>query len=235
MSVGVKEVFVRDLSALIKLIEYYEVPVEVAKLYALESQLISQKNHFVKVENIAINVSKKISGTNPPDVSKLVIYFSHKCEIDLEKDAAVNDPVTTYYFFFQVNGYNIEADREITNCWRLDQDIVSEKSKYTHPYYHFQAGGDELLGLDTGDLILLSAPRLPHPPMDLFLGLHFLLNNYLSTKDYPSVKKLFIDYDYQAIIKRSQQRMWEAYFNSFNSSNTHSDFTFQKVFPLFLH
>jgi hypothetical protein len=234
MNIWDVKAFSKDLSEFIKLIEDYAVPVEVAQLRKLEGQLRGASSLKIDIDDIVININKKISGTKPPGVTKIAIYFSHKLTCDPTKDCSKNDPVTSnYYFFFQINGYGIR-EQEYTNCWRLDQDIVSATSKYTHPYYHFQAGGDELQYLETGDLLLLSAPRLPHPPMDLFLGMHFLLSNYLSTKDYPSVKTLFESYEYQQIIVRAQQRMWESYFNCFHSSNSHLDFTFEKVFPLFI-
>jgi hypothetical protein len=223
----------RDLSSLIKLIGDYEIPVDVTKLYNLEAQLRGAIEYSIDIQDIAITISKSISKTKPAGVSKMTIFFSHRCKCDHSVDCSVNDPIKDYYFYFQINGYGTR-DKEYINCWRLDQNIESQESKYTHPYYHFQAGGDELRFLETGDLILLSAPRLPHPPMDIFLGLHFILSNYLSTKDYPSVGRLFDNYEYQEIIKRSQKRMWEDYFKSFHEDNAHIDYTFERVFPLFI-
>lgn len=236
MSMWNNNLFVKDLSTLIELIGDHKLPIEVPKLSTLLGQLKSTTVHKVEISDLAVHISKKISKTKPAGVSRMVIYFSHKCECDAAKDYKLNDPFKTYYFFYQINGYGTVKDKTYINCWRLDQDIVSATSKYTHPYYHFQAGGAELQYTDTGDLILLSAPRLPHPPMDLFLGLHFILNNYLSTKDYPEVKGLFADIRYEQIIKRAQKRMWEYYFKSFDTSTcTHLDYTFSNVFPLYLH
>lgn len=216
----------------------YQIPIDTSKLFMLEGQLKGQSNYTVNVEGITITLSKKISHTNPRDIERMSIYLSHKCDCDHTKDYTKNDPIKEgYYFFFQIKGYD-KCNKVYTNCWRLDQDLPKTEgstSKYSHPYYHFQAGGDELFEVSTGDIIFLSAPRLPHPPMDLFLGLHFLLHNYVSTKDYPGVKDLFNKYDYQQIIKRSQQRMWEHYFKSFHPENTHHDYTFTNVFPLYLH
>jgi len=234
MSLWSSTSFVKDLGQLIKLIGDFNVPIETDKLNDLLGRLKSMSCANVSVKDIVIKVSKAISKTKPQGVQRMTIYFSHTCECDNGINHSVEDPIKNFYFYFQINGYGVTG-KEYVNCWRLDKDIKSAAPKYTHPYYHFQAGGDELQYKDSGDLLLLSAPRLPHPPMDLFLGLHFLLSNYLSTKDYPSVKSLFDSYEYECIIKRAQERVWVTYFNSFSPTNTHSDFTFKNVFPLFLH
>ncbi len=228
--------FVRDLTTFIKLIEKHEISIDKSKLYDLEKKLTGSKKYYVETRDIAIHIYKKIADTKPPGITKMSIFFSHTCEFNEATDIKLNDPVkANYYFYFQINGYgNNVSKKEYINCWRLDQDIISAASKYTHPYYHFQAGGRELDYKDTGELILLAAPRLPHPPMDLFLGIHFILNNYMSTKDYPELKKMFDSYEYQEIIKRAQERMWVPYFNSFFAGNTNLDYSFLKVFPLYL-
>jgi hypothetical protein len=228
------KVLIKDIGVYIDLINQFDIPIEHDKLYQLEQKLKSGTKYHVCAKDIVINVTKSISGTNPPEIKKLAIYFSSTYECDEAKDINLYDPIKSNYLFnFQLNAYD-SANKEYVNCWRLDQDIISPASKYTHPYYHFQAGGDELANKDTGDLVMFSAPRLPHPPMDLFLGLHFILSNYLSTKDYPKFKEFLTAYEYQEIIKRSQCRMWIPYFNSFTNANSNLDFTFEKVFPLFI-
>jgi hypothetical protein len=223
----------RDLSNFIQLLRDYEVPMEITELANLDSYLQYNGDKFhVVVENVLFNIDKKISGTIPPNVGYLEILFTHKCEIDHELDEESNDPVTLYDFQLHIKGYDDDM-KEYVNWWHLDKNIESDTPKFTHPYYHFQAGGNEIETVDSGDLILLGAPRLPHPPMDLFLGFHFILNNFYSSKDYDFVNELKEDIAYQEIIKRSQQRMWDNYFKAF-SEDSHNHFTRQNVFPLYI-
>ena len=225
--------FAQDLSTFLTLIDRYDLPIEITKLSNLDSQFQYQKDFCICINDVVFKIDKKISGTLPPSIEVVNILFSHNCELDKEKDLATQDPVKNYSFQIQIIGYDTDG-KEYVYWWHLDQNIESEAPKFTHPYYHFQSGGDTLELQDTGSLIILGAPRLPHPPMDLFLGIHFIIRNFFSTKDYPELKELFKSYEYQEIIKRAQKRMWEPYFNSFASDNKHLDYTFERVFPLFV-
>lgn len=224
--------FSRDLSDLIMLILKHEVPVDTESLYALDSKFQYSDKFFVSIDDILFKVDKKISGTIPEDIRRLEILFSHMCRINPDLDEMNNDPITEYNFQLHIRGYD-KSVKEYVNCWHLDKNIESDKQKFTHPYYHFQAGGNEIESVNSGDVILLGAPRLPHPPMDLFLGFHFIVNNFFSSKDYCFINRLLADVLYQEIICRAQKRMWENYFKAF-SDNSHNHFTRQNVFPLYV-
>lgn len=221
----------RDLSDILGLIRYYDIPVDTMELDNLDSQLQYLEGDFrISIENVPFRIDKKISGTIPSDVGSLEILFSHTCQIDPNVDENDNDPIAYYNFQLYIKGF---GEREYVNWWHLDKNIPSAQPKFTHPYYHFQAGGNDIENIDCGGLVLLSAPRIPHPPMDLFLGFHFILNNFYSSKDYDFVNKLLADTKYQEIIHRSQKRMWEKYFLAY-SNNSHNHFTRQNIFPLYM-
>ncbi|MEQ8683639.1 MAG: hypothetical protein RIE86_00025 [Imperialibacter sp.] len=223
----------RDLSIFIDLLGAYEVPVETTELANLDSQFQSLKgNFFVSVDNILFTIDKKISGTIPSDIGYLQILLSHKCEIDADVDQEIDDPISVYDFQLQIKGFDQNV-KEYVSWWHLDKNPKSEPPKFTHPYYHLQFGGNAIESVDSGDIVLLSAPRLPHPPMDIFLGFHFILNNFYSSKDFHFVNELLDNTQYKEIICRAQTRMWEKYFSAF-SDNTHNHFTRKNVFPLYL-
>lgn len=225
--------FAKDLSTLMDLIRKYELPIESTSLATLDSQLQYQNEFKIIVDDVTFKVTKKISGTIPSEIDAISIILSHKCEIDYNKNIATNDPICDYGFQVHIKAYD-KQKKQYTNWWHLDKNIASDKPKFTHPYYHFQAGGNEAEGVDPGGLILLSSPRLPHPPMDLFLGIHFIINNFFSSKDYPFVNEILLDEDYKGIILRSQKRMWDNYFGAFAPGNVHQDFTRENIFPLFM-
>ena len=58
--------------------------------------------------------------------------------------------------------------------------------------------------------LLLIAPRIPFPPMDCFLGIDFIICNFLNKKDY---QKLQTEPPYKRVIKKSQEKLWKPYFN----------------------
>ena len=223
----------RDLSNFISLIRDHEVPVEITELSNLDSHFqYNNDTFFVSIEDVIFTIDKKISGTIPTNIGALEILFTHKCEIDSSIDENIYDPITTYDFQLHIRGYDEEL-KTYVNWWHLDKNIESSTPKFTHPYYHFQAGGNNLESIDSGKLILLGAPRLPHPPMDLFLGFHFILNNFYSSKDYEFVNELLNDTTYQEIICRAQKRMWDNYFDAF-AHNSHNNFTKSNIFPLYI-
>ena len=145
--------------------------------------------------------------------------------------------IENFLFELNIDAYALENGldgKPYKNCWHLDKHILSTAPKYTHPTYHFHFGGNYLNGLDTGEISIFSFPRLPHPPMDIFLGFHFIISNFYSSKEYSFVNELKGNEDYKSIIKRAQERLWKPYFKAFDLTNTHDDFTINKIFPLYL-
>lgn len=230
--------FYRNLSTLIKKFSFYDIPIELANLRKLENTIYSQLNYSgkfkINAKEIIININHGISGTTPIAIKDFIIYFDHDILIDSARDYSKNDLIEEYAFDIQIVGYDENA-KEYYYAWHLDKNITSTEPKYTHPYYHFQGGGQKLEGMDTGDILLIDFPRIPHPPMDLFLGLHFIINNFISSKDVPKKLALLKDHDYQTIIIDSQKLMWDIYFKSFEVDCTHDDFNFRNVFPLYIH
>jgi len=188
----------------------------------------------VEANSIELILKKKISGTIPHDLQSITIFFDSKSEFDLSINIELNDRILdTYNFQIEIKGIN--DDGEHYNAWHLDRDIRGlepSKPKFDHPLYHFQSGGNHLEEKQINGAVFISAPRLPHPPMDVILGIHFILRNFCSTKDYPRFDRLFDQPDYQDIVKRAKQRMFNPYFKAFSESNTHQDYTIENVFPM---
>lgn len=228
----------KNLSTLIKRISYFGIPIEIKALREIENVLYSRiagDNKFeIDAKNITINVNHAISGTTPEKVRDFVISFDHELTIDRTKNFATNDLIGEYLFDIQITGYDEHAV-EYHYAWHLDKNIASSEPKYTHPYYHFQGGGNKLEGKSTGEILLTDFPRIPHPPMDLFLGIHFIINNFVSSKNYPKKIDLLNDFDYQNVIIYSQKLVWDTYFNSFSPGCVNDDFNFKNVFPLYIH
>lgn len=230
--------YYKNLSILIKKIQYYELPIELTGLRELESSLFSKSSgnqpFEIEAKNITVNLSHSISGTTPINIKDFIISFDHELTIDDSKDFVLEDKIKDYSFDIQIIGFDENAN-EYFYAWHLDKNISSSEPKYTHPYYHFQGGGQRLEGKSTGDILLIDFPRIPHPPMDLFLGIHFIINNFVSSKEYPKKVELLNDFDYQNVIIYSQKLVWDVYFNSFSPGCKNGDFNFKNVFPLYIH
>ena len=233
-----KEVYCADLEKLATLIEKFDneqiIKNAGCELYKARSSIFGGLDQLIEVDSIEVILKKKMSGTIPCDLDSVTIMFEMKCEFDMSLDININDRIKKGYEF-QIEVQGVNADGTHYNAWHLDKDIGQKEdnaAKVSHPSYHFQAGGDKLENRQISSAIFLGAPRIPHPPMDIILGIHFILSNYCSTKDYPFLINLFRDYDYEDIIERARERMFIPYFKAFKDINTHQDFTMENVFPM---
>lgn len=228
--------FRQDLSDFLGLIDEYQIG-DFSSVYSFLGKIDSIDSFEYKLKDIEFYLNKRISGTMPETLNKYKISLDNIICLN-DKDYTINDNITDYLFEINIDSYasNDDGDgKPYKNCWHLDKHIDSSEPKYTHPIYHFHFGGEYMEGLDTGDISVFSSPRLPHPPMDFFLGFHFIISNFYSSKDFPFVNELKGKYEYQEIIKRAQERLWRPYFNGFDSANTHQDFTINKMFPLYIN
>lgn len=228
-------IFRNDLSIFIERIEQYNVPGGFRdSLDDVIEELNSKDLVDYNLKDLCLYVSG-LKGSLPVDVNHYQIYLNNF--LKFKDDFTINvDPLFKYKFEINVHAYTNKSYNG--NCfkssWHLDQHTVSSIDKYTHPSYHFQFGGNKVKSLSSGDLLMLGTPRIPHPPMDIFLGFHFILANYFDNTKHPFVKKLLDDYEYTEILKRAQARLWTPYFKAFDSTNTNQDFTVNNLFPLYI-
>lgn len=226
--------FRNDLSIFIELIKDNGVTGDFSDLDTLLSEIDDKQLIEYNLENVMFFIKGLIPGTLPKDLNYCEIHLNHMlmCSDTLAHN---RDPLHKYVFDISISSYKSEskAKKAYYSSWHHDRHPNTQNVKYTHPTYHFQFGGKKLELIDE-EMSVLSCPRIPHPPMDLFLGFHFIISNYFSNKQFPFVESLLNEPDYQQIIKRAQERLWTPYFNAFDSKNTHEDFTINKIFPLYL-
>lgn len=97
--------------------------------------------------------------------------------------------------------------------WHFDRHIDGgNEGNEIHPLYHFQHGGKGMneIAESLGRVLLLSAPRIPFPPMDALLAVDFILSNFAG-EDW---HKLRDDGAYKNNIYESQLRLWKPYIHS---------------------
>lgn len=105
-----------------------------------------------------------------------------------------------------------------------------------HPRYHFQFGGNEVLNwidaceMNFGSSLFLDTPRLSHPPLDIILGIDFVLSNFYGEK----WKNLTQDSTYRKLLAEAQERFWKPYAMSLASTWTNtiaSDWPSKDIWP----
>lgn len=224
-----------DLSRFIEIIANHGVTGDFSELAKVLDELDLKSLIEYKITGLCFYINGRIVGTVPNDMNYCQIYFDNMLMVrdPLEENL---DPLHAYDFNISVEVYKnrTSTTKGYFSSWHLDRHPDTQNVKYTHPTYHFTFGGKKMEYLDP-DMSILSCPRIPHPPMDIFLGFHFILSNYFNNRHFSFVNDLLADYDYQQIIKRAQERLWKPYFMAFDGANTHSDFIISKVFPLYIN
>jgi hypothetical protein len=211
---------------------------------------------------VLLNIADSLRDVDYCEISKIEIDFYQRNPVSQTKpkirsfkislinslfslpgaDTKIQDPIIECSFDLIITGFSDIDGEEFVNCWHLDKDIRKEGDephKYTHPLYHFQFGGKHLNAVDnTGGILLMGAPRIPHPPMDIFLAIHFVFKNYFNVKEeeYSCLNKLYKDIDYQNILERAKKRMWYPYFDGLTlANNENRDINLENLFPLATH
>ena len=226
-----------DLEMLAFLVDKYKIPCEINEVHNLLGKFHIIDNFEYSLSNIVFKIDKKISGSQP-SMEHYDIYLNNNIYTALDKKTD-SDCITQYLFEINIDGHVSDKNYPLRSCWHLDKHIESSdcsdgEPKYTHPSYHFQFGGNFIENCETGEIGILANPRIPHPPMDVFLGFNFIINNFYSKKDYTFVAQIIKDNDYTEIIKRAQKRLWNPYFQAFETDCNHKDFTIKKIFPLYI-
>lgn len=102
------------------------------------------------------------------------------------------------------------------NCsWHLDKGAPSD-ALFAHPEYHMNFGGSNMSknSASYGTLLLLAAPRLLHPPLDLVLGCDFIIRNFYLKTSHVGITSLPA---YNEILLRAKNRYWKPYGKAFYS------------------
>lgn len=188
--------------------------------------------------NLKFNaISSKYSGSIPLNMDCFEIFLNIEiCGKYIDQINIIN-PLDKLIFNIDIEGYD-DCCEEIYSSLHLDRHSYSTADNFVHPSYHFTYGGNNLES--KGDIfkgiLVLSTPRIQHPPLDLILGIDFILQNYFKKCD---IQDILDNSQYQEIIERAQYRLWRPYYasiynkwhNTYTNLSCPSDFTHNKVVP----
>ena len=228
---------ISDIRELITLLKKYNFEsTNAMELYRLEHLIGHNTDIFYNydIADIVFNVST--SGMSAkPSVKKMAVLINTKYTLAPELSNTI-DIFSSYALQIYIKGYKNEDDTstDASNffCWHLDKETNTE-GNYIHPYYHFHAGGNYINGREIGELLMINSPRIPHPPMDIILSIHFVIQNFFNSKEFHKQKEILRDDNYILIIERAQKRTLDPYFSAIVNAN-HSVFSRQNLFPLYL-
>ncbi|MGL5424682.1 MAG: hypothetical protein ACRDAJ_17175 [Serratia fonticola] len=215
-------VLINELTELRELLTRYGVvrdssPIE-AVLSKFRRNIRNQEYGYALVDLVFIN-EKKNGHVRPVDISPC-----KEMPIEIKLGAVVD--VVNSYDYDNIISMNIdieyEADRLVQSLidgeviikkahgsWHLDYHSHGEPTSLVHPLYHFHHGGRKMYNhQDYGDVMIMDAPRVAHPPLDIILAIDFVIANFMEEE----WDKLSQDASYQELLRSAQDRWWKKYY-----------------------
>lgn len=233
------KIIASDIFELAELLVSHNILQDAKSLYDASAKLHSSQNvseWSYECDNLKFSVEGAVAGTIPQHISLVEIFFSISAIGIFSNDEICRNPLSKLNFDIELEGFR-ELEDNIDNyfaSWHLDKNIKSSQCYYIHPEYHLTFGGNKLeeKGVDNfGSTLILPAPRVAYPPMDLILGIDFILQNYFPLE---KISRLLDDSKYKAIVINSQQRLWKPYYLSLSSAwNSLANTTFEQGFEYF--
>lgn len=222
----------RDIESLARLLKRYQI--ESDNLYILEQMASNLKTwDECSIKDLTFTFPCASQKSYPDIVKKISVSIdlSYKYD-DLDSN---RDVFKSYQLEICIKGYerNVAIESKYF-CWHLDRE-TNVKGKFIHPRYHFHAGGYSMKDIIPEDGIdfVISSPRLSHPPMDIVLVIHFIIQNFINSRDEADKYKITSDDDYIEILTRAHKRVLDPYFDTFSKDNVHLDYTKTNLFPLY--
>lgn len=170
---------------------------------------------MVDLEFTAIDTTDtQLQRIKPTDARELNILLTIELIANCVDKDDLNDPFDYLQLDLEVRGNSIGNSRAHVFCaWRLDKQPHGQSGHFVHPLYHIQYGGEKVWEQcqddeDYGRQLLLTSPRIAHPPLDPILAVDFVLSNFFAEK----WAKLRNDAgDYIDLVKEAQNRYWRPY------------------------
>lgn len=230
------QIIASDIFDFAELLVSHNIIQDAKSLYDASARLQSSQNVSewkYECGNIKFSAEGAIAGSIPQQIYLVEIIFSISLVGIFQNEGNLfSNPLTELSFDIELEGWDKNAELFYAS-WHLDKHIESPQCAYVHPEYHFTFGGNKLeeKGNVFGSSLILPSPRIVYPPMDVILGIDFILQNYFSRD---KICKLLEESKYREIISSAQQRIWKPYYLSLaNSWSITSDTAFEKGFEHF--
>lgn len=157
-------------------------------------------------------VNEEIFRNARPSIKTLRIILN----IDYQENPDYNSsglngqiPFDSYGFSLSFSGMTDSSESQM--AMHLDME-KSSSPNVLHPMFHLTFGGEKLKNIELGDMLCLPAPRIAFPPMDIILGIDFVLSNFLERKKYED--KIIINPHYSTPLRKAQEKYWKPYYVS---------------------
>lgn len=197
--------------------------INTSKFYIVSGNLKQNKVLKYNIDPFKIDIDndakfpKKLS--HQKSATDLELFFDMNIDCDDDGFTLKKDPFSEFSFNIIVKGKNKhKPTSNLLYAIHFDKHNIEQSSHQAHPVYHFQFGGNRLnedenqqsTHLIHGQALFLDAPRIMHHPMELILGMDFILSNF-----FPSIwNKIKLHPTYKKILKKYQEDFILPYFKS---------------------
>ena len=169
-------------------------------------------NQNVHIERLCFNkINSKVFRNSRPNIGCLEIILDINYSENPQFNSYRNQqaPFLDYNFSLCFLGLTKECQIHET-ALHIDIDYGINADIY-HPLCHLTYGGKNIENKNLGDTLFLPSPRIPIPPMDIILGIDFILSNFLEKSSYD---KVWSNSYYNSAVKASQNKYWQPYFDT---------------------
>lgn len=170
----------------------------------------SDKNYWgYSIENIELGITAT-RHLKPKGLINAKAYISISIVSNYTDWEQLKDPFCELSFNVTVKGINPKVDNGAHYFgFHIDRHHESQSSDELHPVYHLQynINPKKDKDFDYGATLNMDSPRFLHYPMDLILGLTFLIGNF-QPENY---MKLIEDREVVKILKEYQNNIWKPY------------------------
>lgn len=167
-----------------------------------------------KIDGVVIPVeTSTLKHIRPIGFSSVEVIVDLDLESQVNEWLNLNDPFTSLSFRSLLKGSNATTKKIHYLSFHVDRHNESGTNEI-HPLYHLQYLQNAKIkpkdDFDHGDSLQLDIPRMMHFPMELILGVSFMMSNFC-----PELySKLIQDRQYINLCKQYQERVWRPYINS---------------------
>ncbi|PHS01160.1 hypothetical protein SAMN04487868_111130 [Marinobacter salarius] len=212
-----------DLRHLASLLERYGVCLDTGPIQSAADQCSRNKPHGhdswgYRIDRLIFRDLEKPKSSWPKSISDLSIEFNIEISGWCLPTDHCEDPFETLAMDIIIRGRTL-GGALVMCAWHLDRHIgkhVSKDASPAHPHYHFQHGGNRLNNeiKESGQALIIEAPRIAHPPLEATLGVDFILSNFKS-KDWARISE---DHQYRNIVRQTQNHCWSSYVHAISTA-----------------
>ncbi len=209
------------------------------------TKLGSERNGYMGYEDIKIEFKNIDLGKNVRPVIEKNQWRNAVLELrmtnikwqKLDEKTPLKDPIQDYQLQLILKISDTSA-LLAKSAWHFEKHpdkktdgTPDDSPEFHHPLYHLHFGGYELTNeedFDFGKILIVEAPRIMHPPMDIIIAIDFVLTNFYSTQTCPRLVKLTTDPQYIRILSAAKERFWKPFALGF-ASNFIKNYNFQGI------